>query len=80
MPRSKADEHGLDDSPAELFRSGEDRCVHVTQLHDPEIVASINRLAYEKYRVMRLATRIGIFGQEPNPNQVVLRFDPCLLD
>ena len=77
MPRSKADEHGLSDTRAELLRAGEDRCVRVTEMSDPEIVATIQSLAFEKYRVMQLATALGIFSGEPDPNQVVLKFEPC---
>jgi hypothetical protein len=78
MPVGKADAHGLnDDVRAELFRNGVDRCVLVSRQTDPTVVAEINRLAYQKYAIMRLATSVGIFSGEPNPAQVVLRFDPC---
>jgi hypothetical protein len=77
MPRSKADEHGLDDVRVQMLRQGEDRCVHVTREPDRDRKAEVNRRTYEKYRVMQLATAVGLFETGDNPNQVVLRLDPC---
>ena len=78
MPIGKADAHGLTgEVRAGLFRAGQDRCVLVSRDTDPTLLAEINRLTYEKYAVMRLATSIGIFSDDPNPAQVLLRFDSC---
>ena len=67
----------LSGSRAELFRNGETRCVEVGRHDEPSLVAEINRLAYQKYHIMQLATAIGIFSDEPNPGQVVLRLHAC---
>jgi hypothetical protein len=77
MPRSKADEHDLTEIRVEILRDGVDRCFKVSRQDDRDLKIEINRLAYEKYRVMQLATAIGIFSSDQDPNQVVLRLDPC---
>jgi hypothetical protein len=77
MPVAKADAHTLRDDRARLLRNGEDRCVRVSRYTQPGLVAEIERLAYEKYGVKRLATVIGLFSKEPSPGQLALRLDPC---
>ena len=44
---------------------------------DREAVNRIHRARHEIYAVQRLATVIGIFGEQAAPDVVAVRFDPC---
>jgi hypothetical protein len=77
MPASKSDNHGLEEGPVTLFREGVDSCVMATRLDDREIVDDIHHRRHQKYQVQRLATTMGLFGEDANPNTITLRLDPC---
>ena len=77
MPRSKADEHGLDSVRIELLRRGSIQCMTAIRFEDHEAVNKVHQLRHEKYRVQRLATSIGLFGREVGANTVTLRLEPC---
>jgi hypothetical protein len=77
MPRSKADNHGLDSTPVELLRHGETRCVIANLVDNRETANEIHSLRQEKYSVQRLAASIGLFGREVGRDTVTLRLDPC---
>lgn len=77
MPRSKAEEHSLDGARVEMLREGQTSCVVATLSLDPADGERTFRLRDEKYAVQRLGRQIGIFGDEPGPQTVTLRLDPC---
>jgi hypothetical protein len=77
MPASKSDEHSLEDGPVIMFRDGLDTCVMATRLDDREAVNNIHHRRHEKYLIQRLATQIGLFGENAGPDTVTLRLDPC---
>ncbi len=77
MPAWKAREHGLDGAEVEFVRGGEASCVVTKVFSDREVADRIFQLRYERYRVQRLATAIGIFGRAANPGAVTVRLDPC---
>lgn len=77
MPASKSDNHGLEQGEVTLFRGGVDSCVLATRLDDREIVNAIHHRRHEKYQVQRLATAIGLFGEDAAASTVTLRLDPC---
>lgn len=77
MPRSKAEQHGLDGAKLELLRAGETRCVIPRIMDDPEANRRTFDLRQEKYAVQRLAGAIGMFGDGPGPDTITLRLDAC---
>ena len=77
MPSWKADDHGLDGGRVEMLRAGEISCVVGARYEDRETVNRIHRARHEIYAVQRLATVIGIFGEQAAPDVVAVRFDPC---
>lgn len=77
MRRAKAEENRLDGARLSRLRNGETRCV-IPRIVDTQ--AALRRTAAlrdEKYAVQRLARRVGVFSDDPNPASVALRFDPC---
>ena len=77
MPRWKADAHALNGRRAELLRQGDLQCVVAERHDDRASVGAIHQLRQEKYAVQRLATVIGLYGEEPGETTVALRLDPC---
>ena len=79
MPRSKAADHGLDRAGAEvpMLRAGELRCVAAAVQEDRSVVNKIHHLRNERYAIQRLATRVGIFGEDADPSTITLRLTPC---
>ena len=76
-PRSKAEEHALDGADLELLRAGATRCVAPRIVDDPVARRRIFGLRREKYAVQRLGDVLGIFGDDPPPEAITLRLDPC---
>ena len=77
MPRSKADQHGIDGVKLELLRDGETRCVVPRIVEDPIANRRTFDLRQEKYAVQRLGGALGMFGDGPGPETITLRLDPC---
>lgn len=77
MPRAKAQTHRLDGSQMDMLREGTLRCVRASAEEDRETVNRIHHLRHDRYRIQRLATHIGIFGEDADPNTITLRLDPC---
>lgn len=77
MPRVKAERHELDGAVLELLRAGETRCVVPTLVEDSAARQRTFDLRQEKYAVQRLGGVLGMFGEEPDPDGVTLRLDPC---
>ncbi len=77
MPRWKADEHGLTGTRVDLVRAGEMRCVMATRFEDRATVNQAHHRRHRKYAVQRLATAIGLFGEDAGEEVVALRLDPC---
>ncbi len=77
MPRSKADQHGIDGVKLELLRDGETRCVIPRIVEDPSANRRTFDLRQEKYAVQRLGSVLGMFGDGPGPETITLRLDPC---
>ena len=77
MPRSKADDHGIDGARLEFLRSGETRCVIPRIVEDPAANRRTFDLRQEKYAVQRLGGWLGMFGDGPGPDTITLRLDPC---
>lgn len=77
MPADKAEAHGLDDARVELLRDGETRCVLAMRHDDPTTVNAIHHRRADKYAVQRLATRIGLFGEDAGPGEVAIQLTPC---
>ena len=77
MPAWKAEEHGLDGADLEFIREGVASCVRAKVFPDRETADRIFRLRYDRYRVQRLATAVGIFGTRARPDSVVVRLLPC---
>jgi hypothetical protein len=77
MPRSKADQHGIDGARLELLRAGATRCVVPRIVDDPTANRRTFDLRQEKYAVQRLGGVIGMFGDGPDPETITLRLDPC---
>ena len=77
MPSWKSNDHGLDGRRLQMLRSGAYRCVVGARYEDRPTVNRIHRARHEIYAVQRLATAIGIFGEEAAPDTVAVRFDPC---
>ncbi len=77
MPRSKADQHGIDGVKLELLRDGETRCVVPRIVEDPIANRRTFELRQEKYAVQRLGGALGMFGDGPGPETITLRLDPC---
>lgn len=77
MPRAKAERHRIDGAELELLRAGTLRCVVPRRVEDPAAERRTFDLRQEKYAVQRLAGRIGMFGDGPDPDGVTLRLDPC---
>jgi hypothetical protein len=47
---------------------------------DRETTDRIFRLRYDRYRVQRLATAVGIFGRSARPGAVTVRLERCPAD
>ncbi len=77
MPRSKADQHGIDGVKLELLRDGETRCVVPRIVEDPIANRRTFDLRQGKYAVQRLGGALGMFGDGPGPETITLRLDPC---
>ncbi len=77
MPRSKADQHGIDGVKLELLRDGETRCVIPRIVEDPIANRRTFDLRQGKYAVQRLGGALGMFGDGPGPETINLRLDPC---
>jgi hypothetical protein len=77
MPRSKADQHAIDNAKLELLRAGETRCVVPRIVEDPIANRRTFDLRQEKYAVQRLGGVLGMFGDGPGPETITLRLDPC---
>ena len=77
MPRTKAEEHGLDGARVEWLRGGVISCIAPVLSNDPADADRTFALRDEKYAVQRLARRIGLFGEGPSSEGVALRIDPC---
>ncbi len=77
MPRSKAEQHGIDGVKLELFRDGETRCVVPRIVEDPIANRRTFDLRQGKYAVQRLGGALGMFGDAPGPETITLRLDPC---
>ncbi len=77
MPRSKADANGLTDTRVELLRQGVSGCRIAKRHEEYATVDKIFRLRHEKYRIQRLASAIGVFGQSVGKDVVTLRLEPC---
>ncbi len=77
MPRSKADQHGIDGVKLELLRDGQTRCVIPRIVEDPIANRRTFDLRQEKYAVQRLGGALGMFGDGPGPETITLRLDPC---
>ena len=77
MPRAKARANGLESGRVSLLRDGEWSCREAKLIEDRAVVSRIDRIASEKYAVKRLATRIGLFGEEASPELVSIRLKPC---
>ncbi len=77
MPRSKAERHAIDGAQLELLRAGEKRCVVPRIVDDPAANRRTFDLRQEKYAVQRLGGALGMFGDEPGPETITLRLDPC---
>ncbi len=77
MPRSKAEQHGIDGAKLELLRAGATRCVLPRIVEDPIANRRTFDLRQEKYAVQRLGGALGMFGDGPGPETITLRLDPC---
>jgi hypothetical protein len=77
MPRSKAEQNGLDGAKLELLRAGATRCVVPRIVEDPVANRRTFDLRQQKYAVQRLGGVLGMFGDGPGPETVTLRLDPC---
>ncbi len=77
MPIAKANDHGLDETQLAMTREGTRSCVDVLRFTDIENTRRVHHLRHAKYLVQRLATRIGVFTQEPTGNAAVLRITDC---
>jgi hypothetical protein len=77
MPRSKAEQNGIDGAKLELLRAGATRCVVPRIVEDPVANRRTFDLRQEKYAVQRLAVTLGMFGDGPGPETITLRLDPC---
>jgi len=77
MPEAKADAHGLVEARVELVREGRSHCVVARRSSERADTVRIHRLRHAKYAVQRLATAIGLFGEEPGPDTVALALTAC---
>jgi hypothetical protein len=77
MPRSKAEQHGIDGATLERLRAGVIQCVVPRFVDDPTANRRTFDLRQEKYAVQRLGALLGMFGDGPGPNTITLRLDPC---
>jgi hypothetical protein len=77
MPRSKAEQHGIDGVKLELLRAGATHCVVPRLAEDPIVNRRTFDLRQEKYAVQRLGGALGMFGDGPGPETITLRLDPC---
>lgn len=77
MPRSKAEENGLEGARLEMLRAGETRCVVPRLFADSSANRRTFDLRQRKYAIQRLGGLIGMFGDGPGPNTVTLRLDAC---
>ena len=77
MPRSKAEQHGIDGVKLELLRAWATHCVVPRIVEDPVANRRTFDLRQEKYAVQRLGGALGMFGDGPGPETITLRLDPC---
>ena len=77
MNRTKAQTHGLAAARVELLRNGLFRCVTSTQYDERSIVNAAHHARFKKYATQRIATSLGLFGEDAGPNTVALRLDEC---
>jgi hypothetical protein len=77
MPRSKAEQNGIDGAELELLRAGASRCVVPRIVEDPIANRRTFDLRQDKYAVQRLGGWLGMFGDGPGPDTITLRLDPC---
>ena len=77
MPRAKSDTYAIDGAKLERLRGGEKRCVVPRIVDDPIANRRTFDLRQEKYAVQRLGGALGMFGDDPGPETITLRFDSC---
>ncbi len=77
MNRTKAQTHGLEAAKVELLRNGLFKCVISTQYEKRSIVNAAHHARSRKYATQRIATALGMFGENAGPDTVALRLDDC---
>ncbi len=77
MPRSKADEHSLGEGPVQWLRGGEMHCILPERHENRAATNRIHHLRAGKYAVQRIATSVGLFGEDAAETTIALKMGPC---